>query len=126
MSERDEGFLGDMLEIADKILLRAHGIPRDDYDADEDRQIVFTHLVQLIGEAASRISPETRVAHPEVAWKQIVGTRHRIVHDYLHVDTDILWEIVTTHVPQLHDQLVAILQADSNEASDDQSDEQNA
>ncbi|MBM4329421.1 MAG: DUF86 domain-containing protein [Deltaproteobacteria bacterium] len=40
-------------------------------------------------------------AHPEVPWKNITGIPHRIVHDYIGVDYDILWEVVTRHIPSL-------------------------
>lgn len=108
MNERDEGYLRDMLDTVDRILTRTAGLSKDTYDADEDRQFVFTHLVQIVGEAASRVTTETRAKHPDIPWKQIIGTRHRIVHDYVHVDTDILWEIITIHIPELHRLLIAI------------------
>lgn len=108
MNERDEGYFRDMRDTVDRILTRTVGLSKDTYDADEDRQFVFTHLVQIVGEAASRVSSETRSLHPEIPWKQIIGTRHRIVHDYVHVDTDILWEIITVHIPELHRLLIAI------------------
>ena len=112
MNGWDEGYLRDMLDTVDRILARTAGLSKDTYDADEDRQFVFTHLVQIVGEAASRVSTETRAQHPEVPWKQIIGTRHRIVHDYVHVDTDILWEIITTHIPELRRLLKDIANSD--------------
>jgi uncharacterized protein with HEPN domain len=66
--------------------------------------------VQIIGEAASRVSPEERERLSQFPWKQIIGTRHRIVHDYIHVDTDILWEIVAIHIPDLRELLVGVLE----------------
>ncbi|NQV25003.1 MAG: DUF86 domain-containing protein [Rhodopirellula sp.] len=112
MNGRDDGYLRDMLDTVDRILARTAGLSKDTYDADEDRQFVFTHLVQIVGEAASRVSTETRAQHPEIPWKQIIGTRHRIVHDYVHVDTDILWEIITTHIPELRRLLKDIANTD--------------
>lgn len=111
MNERDEGY---MLEAVDKIMARTPGLARTQYDADEDKQIVFTHLVQIVGEAASRVSEETRDAFPQVSWPQIIGTRHRLVHDYVHVDTNILWDIITADIPDLHTNLLAILPADKD------------
>lgn len=74
---------------------------RERYDSDEDAQIVFTHLVQVIGEAAARVSTATRAAHPEIPWQQIIGMRNRLVHDYLFVDLEILWTVVNERVPEL-------------------------
>ena len=74
-----------MLATARKITARSAGKSRAQYDSTEDLQIIFTHLVQIIGEAAARVSVETRDAHPEIPWQKIIGMRHRLVHDYLHV-----------------------------------------
>ena len=69
--------------------------------------------MQTIGEAAARVSGPTREAHPEIPWKQIVGIRHRIVHDYLHVDYDVLWEVATRDLPVLVAQLERIAPAEN-------------
>lgn len=61
----------------------------------------MAHHIQSIGEAAGRISLDMRQAHPEIPWKQIVGIRHRIVHDYMDVDCDVLWEVATRDLPPL-------------------------
>lgn len=101
MSNSDALYLEHMLGNARKIAARTVGLTRQRYDADEDLQIVFTHLVQVIGEAASRVSADMRQAHPEVPWQKIIGMRYRLVHDYLHVDLDILWTVVTERIPEL-------------------------
>jgi uncharacterized protein with HEPN domain len=61
----------------------------------------LTHIVQVIGEAARKVSPEFQQTHPEIPWRQIIGTRHRIVHDYMRVDEDVLWEVVHHDLPAL-------------------------
>lgn len=94
-------YLDHMLTTARKIISRTAGLKRAQYDANEDMQIVFTHLVQVIGEAATRVSPATRDSHPVVPWQKIIGMRHRLVHDYLTVDLDILWTVITERVPEL-------------------------
>ena len=108
MSPRDLTYLGHMLESARKIAARTSGLTRATFDADEDRQIVFTHLIQIIGEAAARISPESRSQLPQIPWKQVVGMRNKLVHDYLSVDLDIVWDVIGNHVPALVAALEAI------------------
>jgi uncharacterized protein with HEPN domain len=55
----------------------------------------------LRAEAARRVSSDVREAHPEIPWADIVGMRSKIVHDYMNVDEDILWEVVTRDLPAL-------------------------
>ena len=104
----DRERLVDILEAADKIRTRvARG--RERFDADEDLQIVLTHLVQVIGEATSRISSELIDRYPLLPWRQVVGMRNRVVHDYFEIDLDILWVAVTADVPHLADQITTVL-----------------
>ena len=101
----DALYLGHMLDMARKAAERLGSQERLAYDADEDLRLALTHLVQVIGEAASRVSAEFRSAHPEIPWASIIGMRHRIVHDYLNVDEDIVWSTVTQELPRLVEQL---------------------
>ena len=109
MHKDDKLYLGHMLDTARKAACRVVENSRAAYDADEDLRIVIAHLVQTIGEAAARVSPATREAHPEIPWRQITGIRNRIVHDYLHVDYDVLWEVATRDLPVLITQLSPLI-----------------
>jgi uncharacterized protein with HEPN domain len=109
MPKDDRVYLGHMLEMARKACARVAGRPRADFDADEDLRFVIAHLIQTIGEAAARVSQPTRDAHPEIPWKQVTGIRHRIVHDYMGVDYDVLWEVATRHLSPLIDALEKIV-----------------
>lgn len=86
---------------------RAHS--RNDFDADFLLAMGVAKLVEVIGEAANRVSPAIQDAHPHIPWKQIVGTRNRLVHGYDDIDFDILWRIVSVELPPLVEQLEAIL-----------------
>jgi uncharacterized protein with HEPN domain len=59
----------------------------------------------MVGEAASRVSPAFREQNGGVPWAAVIGMRHRIVHDYLDVDYDIVWDVVKQHLPRLAEQL---------------------
>ena len=63
------------------------------------------HLVQVIGEAARQVSRDFTVTHPEVPWENIIGMRHKVVHDYLGVDEDIVSQVVTGDLPKLVESL---------------------
>jgi uncharacterized protein with HEPN domain len=111
MPKDDTVYVGHMLDTARKAMEKVRGKTRQEYDRDEDLRIVLAHLVQTIGEAAARVSEPTRSARVTIPWKQIVGIRHRIVHDYMDVDYDVLWEVVTRDLPSLVAALEKIVQA---------------
>jgi uncharacterized protein with HEPN domain len=104
----DRERLHDILDAAEKIHVRVQR-GRHRFDDDEDLQIVLTHLVQIIGEAASRLSPEFINRNPRVPWRQITGMRHRVVHDYFAIDLDILWAAAINEVPRLAEEIRNIL-----------------
>jgi uncharacterized protein with HEPN domain len=108
MPKDDSVYLGHMLDAAKKIAARVQGKTRPEYDTSEDLQIVLAYLIQTIGEAASRVSLELRDQHPEIPWKQIVGMRNRIVHDYMNIDADIVWEVAARNIPTLIVQLESL------------------
>ena len=63
----------------------------------------------IVGEAATRISKSMQATHPGIPWREIIGTRNRLIHGYDAVDYDILWEIVSTDFPELVRELRALL-----------------
>lgn len=65
--------------------------------------------VEIIGEAASKISDATRISAPDIPWSAIVGMRNRLVHAYFEVDADVVWNTVTVELPGLRDRLKTLL-----------------
>ena len=61
--------------------------------------------LELIGEAATRIPESVRTAHPQIPWRQVIAARNRLIHGYLGIDNDTLWNIVQDDVPALLAQL---------------------
>jgi uncharacterized protein with HEPN domain len=72
---------------------------RKELDTDLLLRHALVHCVQLIGEAATRISPTGRAKVPELPWQRIVGMRHILVHDYFKIDHDAVWRVATEHIP---------------------------
>jgi uncharacterized protein with HEPN domain len=66
------------------------------------------HLIQTIGEAARQVSREFCNNHPDVRWADIIGMRHKVVHDCLGVDDDIVWQVTTEDLPKLLTSLEAL------------------
>ncbi len=101
MSPRDFVYVGHMLDTAKKAIFKTQGLSRDAYDADENLRLALMHLIQIIGEAGRQVSKEVSDHHPEIPWADIIGMRHKVVHDYLGVDDDIVWQVVTEDLPKL-------------------------
>jgi uncharacterized protein with HEPN domain len=113
MSQRDDlVYVGHMVDTANKAIGFVRGLTRADFDNNELLRLSLTHLLQVIGEAARRVSLEFRAAYPQVSWKAIVGMRSKVVHDYLSVDEDIVWDTVTNELPSLVEELEKILNSD--------------
>ena len=65
--------------------------------------------LELMGEAATRVSPEIRDKAPQLPWRQVVATRNRLIHAYLGIDDDIVWSIVVDDIPALRRGLISLL-----------------
>ena len=110
MSEHEDVvYLGQMLDMSQKARRLIEGKQRRDYDGDESLRLALAHVLQVIGEAARHVSTECVESHPDIPWKAIIGMRHKVVHDYMDVDEDIVWDTVTTELQPLIDRLKRIV-----------------
>ncbi|HYH86818.1 MAG TPA: HepT-like ribonuclease domain-containing protein [Pyrinomonadaceae bacterium] len=107
--DRDAAALRHMLDHAREATSFARGKTRADLDTDRLLNLALTRLLEITGEAASRVAENVRARHPEIPWPQIVGLRNRLIHGYDSVDLDILWQIVTGDLPPLIASLESII-----------------
>lgn len=96
----DREKLLDILEAIEKIEERTVG-DKELFQRDEMVQVWVLYHVQVIGEAAGRISETLRARYPHVPWPDIVAMRNVIVHHYFGVDLDQIWDAVTNDLPAL-------------------------
>ena len=94
-----------MLDHAKEAIEMSKGASRPVLEADRKLNLALTRLVEIIGEAASRVDAEERARYTEIQWSQIVGMRNRLIHGYDSVDLDILWEVVSRDLPVLVENL---------------------
>lgn len=64
-------------------------------------ELSLIRLVEVIGEAAARVSPEGQAKCPEIPWREVIGMRHRLIHGYDSVDLSVLWYTVEQDLPPL-------------------------
>lgn len=89
------------------------GISFDKFVEDGKTVRAVIHSIEVIGEAASKISIEFRKEHPDIPWQKIIGMRNRLIHIYFDVDFDvdynIIWQTVKENLPPLIEQLHLML-----------------
>ena len=98
---RDAALLLDMLIAAREAREFSEGLTWEEFQRSSLHQHAVAKALENIGEAARKVTDETRTMHPEIPWSQIIGLRHRIVHDYFRLDLVRMWEIVQNDVPAL-------------------------
>ena len=98
-----------MLDHAREAVTLAQGKSRADLDDDRLLELALVRLLEVIGEAASRVPDEDCARYAEIPWPQIVSLRNRLIHGYDAVDLDILWQIVEHDLPPLIAALETIL-----------------
>ena len=91
----EDVLLRDMLDHARRAVDAVAERDRSDLDSDLILAAALERFIEVIGEAASKVSPSTRANSPEIPWKEIVGMRNRLVHGYAAVDHDIVWNVVS-------------------------------
>ena len=102
---RDDVLLLDMLLAAREAVGFAEGLTFATFERNRMAQLAILKAVETVGEAASRVDADTRAAHPEIPWADIVGMRNRLVHEYFQINLARVWETVEQDIPRLIPQL---------------------
>jgi len=108
MKKDDLVFIKHILDYIKSIEESTNTITREDFDSNNDLRDATIRRIEIIGEASKNISKELKDSHPEVKWKEIIGTRDRIIHKYFEVEWDIVWNIATIDISELKKQINAI------------------
>ena len=105
----------DMLDAAKDVVRWTGNRTLVDYEQDKMLRLAVERSVEIIGEAARRVSKSFQESHPAVPWSAIIATRHIFAHEYDDLKHDKVWRIATTHVPALIEQLEPVLEANPPE-----------
>lgn len=99
MQVEDRIRLQHMAEAAQAAQTFVSGRQRADFDQDRMLQFAVMRAIEIVGEAAARVSAETRAEVPAISWLAIVGMRNRLVHAYFSIDRDVVWQTVAVELP---------------------------
>lgn len=98
-----------MLEAINNIEEFTVGITREQLLGDKMRYFAVIKNVEIIGEAANMLTIEFREVHTELPWRAITGMRNVIVHDYVNIHEDLLWDTIQNDIPELKCQIFLYL-----------------
>jgi uncharacterized protein with HEPN domain len=105
LGERQRGLLRDVLDSARLIRGYVAGLTREAFMADVEKQDAVLRRFEIIGEAASRLAPETCAGFPGLPFRSMRGMRNIIAHDYGEVDFELVWKTASTDLRPLIDTL---------------------
>lgn len=104
-------YVTDMISFAEKVVAYTDGLDQERFVSSGLNYDATVHNLILLGEAATHIPGWVRAMASEIDWKQIVATRNRLIHGYLGINNDIIWDIIQNEIPLLLTQLVALKNA---------------
>ena len=101
-----------MLEHAREAVAMIEGKGRADLRRERMLELALVRLIEVVGEAAARVSPEGQAKYTSIPWPQVVGMRNRLIHGYDQVDLDVLWDTIEDDLPPLITELKKILESE--------------
>ena len=104
-----------MLEAAREAISFTRGSTRDALNQDRKLALALVKCVEIIGEAAAKVSDECRGAHPKIPWASIVAMRNRLIHAYFDIDLDRVWDTITDDLPPLVAELEKIVPSEDSQ-----------
>lgn len=111
MSERDESvYVRHMLDAIARLQRHIDDVEWEEFASSEITQDAVIRQLEILGEAAGRISRDTCARFPDIPWPQITGLRHRLIHDYLGVDLRMIWNVASVEVGKISGPLQSVLE----------------
>ena len=104
-------YVQDMITFGEKVLAYTDGLDQNAFVANSLIYDATLHNLALLGEAAAHIPTPIREQHPEVQWRAMIGMRNRIIHAYLGIDDDLIWDIIQEDAPAVLPALRRIVQS---------------
>lgn len=110
MSFEPRDYLHHILDEVEYLLATSSGLTYETFESDGTLRRAFVRSIEIIGEAARQVPEGFRAEHPEIEWRAMAGMRDRLIHDYLGIDYEIVWDVVQNRIPELERQISPILE----------------
>jgi uncharacterized protein with HEPN domain len=108
-SRQDLDLLYDIQWAIDRAIEYTRGMTWENYLADYKTQDAVVHNLEILGEATKSLSEEIRHQYPAIPWRNIAGTRDRLIHHYFGINQEIVWQITQQDLPQLKNQIAQLI-----------------
>jgi uncharacterized protein with HEPN domain len=109
ISKKDRDYLNNILYSIEMIYKYSDGISKQDFYESQEKQDLIVHRLEIIGEAAKRLSDEVINNYPRVPWREIKGMRDVLIHQYDSILLEIVWETFKNKIPELEIEIKNIL-----------------
>ena len=107
---RDELLIQDMIEAIDHTFDFVKNVTRDEFENNYEKQSAIIRQFEIIGEAATKISNQMKQDNREIEWKDIIGMRNKMIHDYFEINLVVVWDTVRDDLPKYKSQIEKILE----------------
>ena len=116
---RDDAYLLDMLLAARKVQEFTQGVGRKQFENDDLIQNAVMRQIQIIGEAARKVSLQYQQEHQEISWQGIIGMRNRLIHEYFRIIPERVWDVVEKDIPELIRLIEPLVPPDESSEAED-------
>ncbi len=109
MRRDDHVYVRHILDAVDKIRMYVADYSQSTFLESTLIQDGVIRQMEIMGEASRRISPDTRMQHPDIPWREMAAMRNKLIHDYFGIDLQLVWTTVQEELPKVRASLVRVL-----------------